>query len=68
MIDYIRSMCWGTRGNYSSMISLDQTINDEGFSLANTIEDYRTSEVPRIRKVKNVKIHSGSSHTVKCAG
>lgn len=41
MIDYIRNSCWGTRGNYSAIISLDQTLNKDGFTLAETIEDYR---------------------------
>jgi len=41
IVDYIRSMCWGTRGNYSAYVSLDQQVNDEGFSLAETVVDHR---------------------------
>lgn len=44
IVDYIRSMCWGTRGNYSAIMSLDQEIGSEGFSLAETIADHRRPE------------------------
>lgn len=42
MVDYIRSMCWGTRGNYSSILSIDQEVNVDGFTLSETIEDHRS--------------------------
>lgn len=45
IVDYIRSMCWGTRGNYSAIVSLDQEVgNSEGFSLAETVVDHRRPE------------------------
>ena len=44
IVDYIRSMCWGTRGKYSAYVSLDQESNGEGFSLAETIVDHRHPE------------------------
>jgi|PlaIllAssembly_1097288.scaffolds.fasta_scaffold858914_1 RNA polymerase sigma factor for flagellar operon FliA len=55
IIDYIRSMCWGTRGNYSPIVSLDQEINDEGFTLGDMIADYRRPEyIPEFSTVDHL--------------
>lgn len=44
MIDYIRSMCWGTRGCYSGYVSLDAPVDENGACLADMVEDYRSPE------------------------
>jgi len=39
IIDYLRETSWGARGHYFTPVSLDKTLNDSGFCLADSIED-----------------------------
>jgi RNA polymerase sigma factor for flagellar operon FliA len=43
IIDYLREASWGARNRYFSPMSLDCPLDDNGFCLADTVEDHRAA-------------------------